>query len=79
MAVANLKMEAKNPAAISELLQYILKEKLKLNENDSALIGVEIGQLLGEAYQSLAYGNQVTGSFEWSQNKIVDKKLVSEI
>jgi hypothetical protein len=79
MAVANLKMDAKNPAAISELLQYILKEKLKLNENDSALIGVEIGQLLGEAYQGLAYGNQATGSFEWSQNKIVDKKLVSEI
>ena len=79
LAAANLKMDATNPAAISELLQYILKEKLKLNENDSALIGVEIGQLLGEAYQGLAYGNQATGSFEWSANRIVDKKLVSEI
>lgn len=78
-AVSNLKLEPTAPAAISEFLQYLLKEKLQMSESDSALVGVEIGQLLGGQYQSLAYGNQETGNFEWTKNKIVDKKLMSEI
>jgi len=78
-AVSNMKLEPTAPAAISEFLQYLLKEKLQMSESDSALVGVEIGQLLGEQYQGLAYGNQETGNFEWTKNKIVDKKLVSEV
>jgi len=78
-AISNLKLEPATPAILSEFLQYLLKEKLRLSENDSALVGVEIGQLLGGVYQSLAYGNPETGNFEWIKNKIENNKLVSEV
>lgn len=78
-SLSNLKMDSGTPAALSEFLQYLLKDKLKMSENDSALVGVEIGQLLGDQYQGLAYGNQETGSFEWIKNKIEEQKLVSEV
>lgn len=78
-AISNLKLEPTTPAILSEFLQYLLKEKLRLSENDSALVGVEIGQLLGGVYQSLAYGNSETGNFEWIKNKIENNKLVSEV
>jgi hypothetical protein len=78
-ALSNIKMDLTAPAALSEFLQYLLKDKLKMGENDSALVGVEIGQLLGDQYQGLAYGSQETGSFEWTKNKIEDQRLVSEV
>jgi len=78
-ALSNLKMDLTAPAALSEFLQYLLKDKLKMSENDSALVGVEIGQLLGDQYQGLAYGNEETGSFEWTKNKIEDQRLVSDV
>jgi len=77
-ALSNLKMNSTTPAAVSEFLQYLLREKLKMNGNDSALIGVEVGQLLGKQFQGIAYGNQETGNFEWTENIIKDQKLISE-
>lgn len=77
-ALSNLKMNPTTPAAVSEFLQYLLIEKLGLSQDASALVGVEIGQILGDEYQGLAYGNQETGSFEWTKNKIESEKLVSE-
>jgi hypothetical protein len=78
-AISNFKLEPSATAAISEFLQYILLDKMKLSENEAALVGVEIGQVLGSSYQGIAYGNQETGNFEWSENKIVDNKLVGEV
>jgi hypothetical protein len=77
-AISNMKINPTTPAAISEFLQYMLRDKLGLSENDSALTGVELGQLLGGAFQGLAYGNQENGNFEWNKNKIVDRKLINE-
>ncbi|MBU0597685.1 hypothetical protein KKF61_01660 [Patescibacteria group bacterium] len=78
-AVSGIKEDPTSAVAISEFLQYLLRDKLNLTENDSALVGVEVGQLLGDEYQSLAYGDQESGSFEWTKNRIKDRKLVSEI
>ncbi len=77
-AVSNLKMQLSSPVVISEFLQYILKERLTMTVGDSALVGVEIGQLIGGEFQSMAYGNQETGNFEWTKNRIVNKEFVSE-
>ncbi|MFA5052125.1 MAG: hypothetical protein WC544_03650 [Patescibacteria group bacterium] len=79
LAVSNLKLDPTTPTAVSEFLQFVLKVRLKLSEAEAALIGVEIGQLLGGEYQSMAYGNAETGEFEWVQNKITDRKLVSGV
>ncbi|MFA6098897.1 MAG: hypothetical protein WCV50_05110 [Patescibacteria group bacterium] len=73
-----LKSDPGSPAGISELLQYLLREKLEFDENDSALVGVEIGQLMGVRYEGLAYGDQETGNFTWAKNYIKNSKLVSE-
>jgi len=77
-ALVNAKINSTSPAVISEFLQYLLKEKLRISENDSALIGVELGQLLGDVYQSIAFGNPETGNFEWITNKIVEGDFISE-
>ena len=79
MALGDLKINSETSAAISEFLQYLLREKLRLDENTSALIGVEIGQLMGGEYQGVAYGNPDNGNFEWEKNKIENGCLVSEI
>lgn len=78
-ALANLKDEPQSLAGLSEFLQYILNNRLGMNTNDAALIGVEVGQILGGVFEGLAYGNQETGEFEWSRNKIDNGKLVSEV
>lgn len=77
--VSQAKNNISSPAIISEFLQYLLKEKLKMSENDSALVATDIGQLLGNDYQAMSFGNQSTGSFEWTKNKIVDQRLVVDI
>lgn len=79
LAVSNLKLDPTVPSAVSEFLQFVLKVRLKIGDTEAALIGVEIGQLLGGEYQSMAYGNAETGEFEWVKNKIADRKLVGEI
>ncbi len=64
------------PQVVSEFLQYLLIEKLKMTGNDAALVGVHIGQLLGGEYEQMAYGNQDTGHFEWAQHEITEQGLV---
>ncbi|MFH1207186.1 MAG: hypothetical protein V1668_01100 [Patescibacteria group bacterium] len=78
LAVSDLKYDPTTPAVISEFLQFILESRLRISRSESALIGVEIGQMTGGEYQSMAYGNAETGEFEWVKNKIADRKLVSE-
>jgi len=75
-ATSALRSDPTTPAALSEFLQYILKEKLRMSENDSALVGVEVSQLMGGQYQSITFGNQATGSFEWAQGEIKNNELV---
>ncbi|MDD5039995.1 MAG: hypothetical protein PHY34_02485 [Patescibacteria group bacterium] len=78
-ATANIRSTTPTPAVVSELLQYLLKERLGMTENDSALVGVEVSQIMGGEYQSLAYGNPETGGFEWAKNSIQAGTLVSEV
>lgn len=68
----------KNPAVISEFLQYLFIEKLKMSENEAALTAIEIGQLLGGEFELIAYGDQETGNFIFSKNKILNNQLVME-
>lgn len=75
-AVSTLRADPTTPAAFSEFLQYLLKEKLQMSENDSALVGVEVSQLMGGQYQSIAFGNQATGNFEWAKGEIKNNELV---
>lgn len=77
LAVSDLKYNPTSPAVISEFLQFILASRLRVAAAESALIGVEIGQLMGGEFQSMAYGNAENGDFEWVKNKIADRKLVS--
>ncbi len=77
-AVANIRDYAGSPAIVSEFLQYLLREKMKMSENDSALVAVELGQLLGEEFQGLAYGDEGSGSFVWEKNSLKNGKLVNE-
>lgn len=77
--ISNAKLNPDNPALLSEFLQYLLNERLKMNENDSALVGLEIGQMLYGENQRFSFGNEATGEFEWVKNRVVDGKLVSEI
>ncbi len=79
LTISDLKYNPITPAVISEFLQFILESRLRISRSESALIGVEIGQLLGGEYQSMAYGNAETGEFEWVKNKIADRKLVCEL
>lgn len=66
------------PTVVSEFLQYLLIEKLEMTGNDSALVGVQIGQLLGDDFEQMAYGNQDTGNFEWARHEITDQGLVDQ-
>ena len=77
-AISNMKLDPVDPAALSEFLQYLLKERLNMSENGSALVGVEIGQILKESYQGIAYGNQVAGIFEWTKIKIENQRFIME-
>jgi hypothetical protein len=79
LAVSDLKYNPTSPEVISEFLQFILGNRLRISGSESALIGVEIGQLTGGEFQSMAYGNAETGEFEWVKNKIADRKLISEM
>jgi len=76
--VERLNENYRNPAIISEFLQYLFVDKLKMEENDAALTAIEIGQLLGPDYELIAYGDQETGNFVFSKNKIENKELVME-
>ncbi len=66
-----------DPAIVSEFLQLLLQEKVNLTDEDSALVGVEIGQLLGGTYEHMAYGNQETGKFEWAAYRVENGQLVA--
>ncbi|MEK7167154.1 MAG: hypothetical protein AAB732_01980 [Patescibacteria group bacterium] len=51
------------------LLQYILKNKLGLNENDSAKIGVQFSNILSafnKDFRKMVYFNADKGEFRWS-------------
>ncbi|MBI5037350.1 MAG: hypothetical protein HZC01_01395 [Candidatus Kerfeldbacteria bacterium] len=76
--VASIRAGAVNIPLVSEFLQYLLKEKIGLSENASALVGVELGKLLGHDYEPIAYGNQETGTFMWSTFRLEGGKLIPE-
>ncbi|XOU94422.1 MAG: hypothetical protein ACNFW9_06365 [Candidatus Kerfeldbacteria bacterium] len=76
VVVSQLKDNVSAPAVISEFLQYLLIDKLGMSDSDSALVAIDIGQLLGENYQIMVFGNQENGSFEWTKNRIVNQELV---
>ncbi|MFH1838464.1 MAG: hypothetical protein ABH808_03155 [Candidatus Kuenenbacteria bacterium] len=51
------------------LLQYVLKNKLGLNENDSAKIGVQFSNILSafnKEFRKMVYFNADKGEFRWS-------------
>lgn len=53
----------------SLLLQYILKNRLGLNENDSAKIGVQFSNILSafnKDFRGMVYFNADKGEFKWS-------------
>lgn len=77
-AVSNMKLEPESPVVQAEFYQYLLRKKVGMSENNSALVGVELGQLLGGQYQDIAYGNEAGGNFVWSRNIIKNQKLVRD-
>jgi hypothetical protein len=61
-----------NPAApfyFSSFLQYILKERLKLDENESARIGMQVVNIMkrkgSEKYKDIVYFDIDKGEFFW--------------
>jgi len=77
--INNMRQDPTSSVLLSEFLQYLLKERLKLKENDSALIGLEFGQMLYGESQRFCYGNEATGQFEWVKHKIENGKLANEL
>ncbi|PIU10909.1 hypothetical protein COT27_00605 [Candidatus Kuenenbacteria bacterium CG08_land_8_20_14_0_20_37_23] len=51
-------------------LQYILVNRLKMKPQEAAMIGVVVGGLARQAgeleYQTIAYGDEETGEFQWN-------------
>ena len=81
--IINFSKLANTPAVLSEFLQYLLKERLRLTESESALVGVDLADILikkGEKkFATLVTGNAETGEFEWVKNRIENGELVSEV
>lgn len=71
------------PAVFSEFLQYLLKARLKLSENESALVCVDIIDIFNQKgenkFAGIITGNADIGEFEWARNRVVDGELVSEV
>lgn len=67
-----------SPPAIREFLEYILQDQLEIDENEASLIGLDIGEMIGDQYKDFAYGDPKKKSFVWAENRISDDKLVLE-
>lgn len=65
----------REPVYLSYFLQHILKDILKLDENESAVLAIKLVNELKRAgdkqYLPIAYGDLQTGVFKWKE--IVDK------
>lgn len=74
---------ANTTSVISEFLQYLLKTRLKLSEPESALVGIDLIDILNQKgekkYVGIVFGNAETGEFEWAKNRIENSELVSEL
>ncbi len=77
--IENAKINPVSLPLLSEFLQYLLKERGKMSESESALVGVHIGQTVQGEKQTLAFGNEATGEFEWVKNRVEGGTLVSEL
>lgn len=82
-AIRVLNVNPVSPEALSEFLQYVLKARLGMNEEESALVGVELGLLLKEAgkpdFQHLAYADTKRLTFTWVSNRIAGSRFVREV
>ena len=68
-----------HPIVMSEFLQYLLQQRLGLTENESAMIGMELGDRMGEEYRTMAYADEKEGEFRWVKNRVEKGKLVQEL
>jgi hypothetical protein len=50
---------------LQKFIRELLEQKLGWSEDDSAKLGIRIGNILGEPYQGWAWYNQESGKFEW--------------
>jgi hypothetical protein len=75
------------PVYLSYFLQHILKDILKFDENESAVLAIklvnelkrsvstDLGQVEGKQYLSIAYGDLPTGTFKWKEIMEKDDSL----
>lgn len=77
--IINMKYSPTSTPLLSEFLQYILKARAKLSDEESALVAMDLGQAMDGEKQKFSYGNEATGRFEWVKHKIVNGRLVSEL
>lgn len=77
--IINIKHNPNSTPLLSEFLQYILKTRAKLSDEESALVAMDLGQAMDGEKQKFSYGNEATGQFEWVKHKIVNGQLMSEL
>ncbi len=69
----------RDPVYISYFLQHLLKDILKLDENESAVIAIKLANELKRAgdkeYLAIAYGDLSDGTFKWKTIIEEDAKL----
>lgn len=65
--VLNVKLQMSNAdkEKMRAFIRMILEEKLLWSAEDSAKLGIRIGNLLGEPYKGWAVYNRMAGRFEW--------------
>lgn len=68
-----------SPVVISEFLQYLLQDRLGLPEDRAAIIGMELGDIMGDGYRMMAYADEAQGTFRWVEHKVDGGRLVDDI
>lgn len=68
-----------HPAVISEFLQYLLGERLGYDAEESAVVAMELGDIMGGAYKLMAYADEVQGKYMWTPHEVKEGKLVERL
>ncbi|MFA5135035.1 MAG: hypothetical protein WC505_04610 [Patescibacteria group bacterium] len=64
--------------SLSLFLQYALLDRLRFSQSESALIGMDVGALMGGQYQGMAYWDQEKGLFEWTELELRDGDITAK-
>ncbi len=68
-----------DPIIISEFLQYLLQDRLNMAADEAAIVGMELGDIMGGEYKLMAYADEAEGTFLWAPHAVENGKLVNKV